>query len=198
MKILIKILFASTLIVLSPIIFFFMLLVLIENGKPALFIQERLGKNMTIIRIYKIRTMKNNTPNLGTHEVNNSNYLKVGSILRKTKIDELPQVLNYLNGDINLIGPRPGLPNQLELKKYRELNRIFDVKPGITGLAQVLGYDMSKPELLALVDRIYINNKSIKLDLLIFLATFFRFAKNIINKLYGNDIKEMEDKIKNV
>ena len=102
-----------------------MALIYFEDGGPTIFTQERLGKNKKIIKLYKIRTMKNFTPNLGTHEVDISNYLRTGSFLRKMKIDELPQVINFLKGDINIIGPRPCLPNQYELINKRESSGIL-------------------------------------------------------------------------
>ena len=131
-------------------------------------------------------------PNLGTHEVSSSNYLKVGSILRKLKIDELPQVINFIKGDINLIGPRPGLPSQSDLKKFRLANDIFNTTPGITGLAQVLGYDMSHPEKLAKIDCLYISNKNLKLDLIIFFATFFKSFKKELSVMFLEEIKRIE------
>ena len=137
--------------------------------------------------------MYKDTPSLGTHEVSEMHYLKVGSVLRILKIDELPQVINYLKGDINLIGPRPGLPNQSDLTRHREDNDIFSITPGITGLAQVLGYDMSNPSLLAKVDRMYIQNQSIKLDLLIFIATFFHPFRKELSKKFENKIMKFKE-----
>tara|TARA_B100000780_G_C20994615_1_gene397823 strand:- start:473 stop:892 length:420 start_codon:yes stop_codon:yes gene_type:complete len=132
--------------------------------------------------------MHNETPNLGTHEVSTDNYLKTGSFLRKLKIDELPQILNYLKGDLNLIGPRPGLPSQSKLKEIRLAKDIFDVKPGITGLSQVLGYDMEDPLTLSKVDNIYIKKRNIRIDLLIFLATFIKPLRSVIPALFIDDI----------
>ena len=148
MKYLIKIFIFIGFIFVIPIILFSLVLVFFEDGSPLIFTQKRLGKNKKIFKIYKFRTMKKNTPSKGTHEVEKDNYLFVGSILRKTKIDELPQLLNFFRGDINLIGPRPGLDNQHELKKLRDEYNVYTVKPGITGLSQVLGYDMSNPKYL--------------------------------------------------
>ena len=124
---LLKILAAFGLFLLSPIIVFSLLLVFIEDGLPLFFIQDRLGRNKEVFKIYKIRTMYGNTPNVGTHDVSDLHYLKIGHFLRKLKIDELPQVINFIKGDINLIGPRPGLPNQNELTEYRDKNNIFEI-----------------------------------------------------------------------
>jgi len=181
------------LILLTPLLLISIFFIFIEDGFPVFFIQKRLGINKKVFNLYKIRSMYKDAPNLGTHEVSNVHYLKIGSILRKLKIDELPQVVNYLKGDINLIGPRPGLPNQYELTKYRDENNIFAIVPGISGLSQILGFDMSNPRLLAKVDLLYIRDKSIKLDLLIFVATFFKpFRKKLLDK-YQNEIVKFNE-----
>ena len=181
------------LVLLSPLLLISIFFILIEDGFPVFFIQKRLGINKKVFNLYKIRSMYKDAPNLGTHEVSNVHYLKIGSILRKLKIDELPQVVNYLKGDINLIGPRPGLPNQYELTKYRDENNIFAIVPGISGLSQILDFDMSNPRLLAKVDLLYIRDKSIKLDLLIFVATFFKpFRKKLLGK-YQNEIVKFNE-----
>jgi O-antigen biosynthesis protein WbqP len=176
-------------IIVSPIILISLILIWFEDGSPVIFAQERLGINKNSFRIYKIRTMYKTAPNLGTHEVGIIHYLIAGSFLRKIKVDELPQLLNYLKGEIVLVGPRPGLPTQEKLKKYREKYNIFDIKPGITGLSQILGYDMSNPEVLAKVDKIYINNKSIRLDLYIFLATFIKSLRSKIFLKFKDEIE---------
>lgn len=191
MNTVLKALVFLAMIALSPIIIISIILILIEDGRPAIFVQERLGKNKKIIKIYKIRTMKNLTPNLGTHEINLSNHLKVGVYLRKFKIDELPQLINYIKGDVQLVGPRPCLPNQKELVNLREKNQIFDINPGITGLAQVLGYDMSDPRSLLQIEKIYVDKKTLKLDLLIFFSTFFNYFKNKINNNLKKDIQNI-------
>ena len=135
--------------------------------------------------------MKKNTPNIATHEINKNKLLNVGIFLRKFKIDELPQVLNYIKGDINLVGPRPGLPSQKELAQQREINNIFDIKPGITGLAQILGYDMSDPILLSKIDKIYLNNQRTDVKLKILLATFYKRYRSNIEKIFKDDINSI-------
>lgn len=193
-----KILATFGLILLSPLIAISLLLILIEDGLPVLFIQNRLGLNKKVFRIYKIRTMYKETPNLGTHDVSSSQYLKVGKILRKLKIDELPQIFNFIKGDINLIGPRPNLPNQGELIKYRDKDCVFSIIPGISGLAQVLGFDMSNPRLLSNIDALYIRKKSYKLDILIFIATFLKSYRKKLALKFKNEIlkytEEQNDK----
>jgi len=182
------------LILLTPLLLISIFFIFIEDGFPVFFIQKRLGINKKVFNLYKIRSMYKDAPNLGTHEVSNVHYLKIGSILRKLKIDELPQVVNYLKGDINLIGPRPGLPNQYELTKYRDENNIFAIVPGISGLSQILDFDMSNPRLLAKVDLLYIRDKSIELDLLIFVATFFKpFRKKLLDKYQDEIVKFNEE-----
>ena len=138
--------------------------------------------------------MHRETPSLGTHEIKKDQYLKSGTILRKFKIDELPQVLNFIIGDINLIGPRPGLENQKELLNFRRSKNIYEIKPGITGLGQVLGYDMSDPKLLSEVDSLYMEEKSILLDLQIFFATFFKMFKINLKNKFESDITVIEKK----
>lgn len=151
---------------------------LIEDGMPVLFKQKRRGQNNKLFLIYKIRTMKNNTPELGTHDVDNIYKLKTGIVIRALKIDEFPQLVNVLKGDLNLVGPRPGLETQMELTEVRLNKDIYRAKPGITGLAQILGYDMSNPEKLALVDSIYLENESLGIKMLILLGTFFKYPRN--------------------
>jgi len=159
--------------------------ILIEDGFPLFFKQKRIGINKNIFTIYKIRTLKTNAPNVGTHDLEDSYKLKAGRIIRALKLDEFPQFFNVFKGDINLVGPRPGLESQIELEQARTEAGIFIVKPGITGLAQVLGYDMSEPVTLAAIDKIYIKNKSISLDLLILMGTFISFPRNYLASKFG-------------
>ena len=194
MKIVLRILAAMGLLILSPLIFISCILVFFEDGMPIFFIQERIGKNEKKFNLIKIRTMLRETPSLGTHEITVDRYLKSGRILRKLKIDELPQVLNFIIGDINLIGPRPGLENQIELLDFRRSKNIYRIKPGISGLSQVLGYDMSSPQLLSDVDSLYIEKKSILLDLNIFFATFFNIFKLKLRNKFKREIIKIEEK----
>ena len=181
-------------LVVLPLILIGIVLVYLEDGAPIIFSQERLGKNKKTFKIYKIRTMKKGTPSKGTHQISKKNYLFIGSILRKSKIDELPQLINFLKGDINLIGPRPGLESQIELKEFRDKLNVFSIKPGITGLAQVLGFDMSNPKKLSKIDSIYIDRKNIKTDIYIFFATFLKPFKLKVLEIYRNEINEVEKK----
>jgi len=164
-------------IFISPFLLIAALGLLLEDGLPILFVQDRIGQNKKIFKIIKIRTLKTSTPQTGTHELKPMHRLKVGVIIRKIKLDEFPQLLNVIKGDINLVGPRPGLPNQELLLGFRSGREVFNIKPGITGLAQVMGYDMSNPKKLSEVDELYVRNKSLKIDALILLATFINSPK---------------------
>lgn len=137
----------------------------------AIFSQERVGRNKKTFICYKFRTMHAGTRQAGTHEMSASSITPVGAILRKTKIDELPQIWNMLRGNLSLVGPRPGLPVQTELTAARDALGVFDVLPGLTGWAQIQDIDMSDPERLACVDAEYIANRSVLIDLKIILAT---------------------------
>ena len=174
------------LFLLAPIILLASILIFLDDGPPILFSQTRVGLNRKKFIIYKLRTMENHSPSLGTHEVNSSLYLPSSNILRKLKIDELPQILNVIKGDINLIGFRPGLVNQDQLNEARDRNGIFNYMPGITGLAQVTGYDMSNPEMLSKIEKYYYINKSTKLDLQILVCTLTGIFRIKLKKLVTN------------
>jgi len=172
------------LIFISPLLLVASIFIFLEDGMPVLFKQERVGKNQKLFVIYKIRTMKKNSPQDGTHILGKNFTLKIGRIIRKIKLDEFPQLINVVKGDINLVGPRPGLLNQVELYEARSERNIFDIKPGISGLSQVLGFDMSQPIKLAEVDSIYIQYRSINLDLIILMATFFRYPRKYLRNKF--------------
>ena len=171
-----------------PFLLLVALLVFIEDGFPIFFVQKRIGLAKKTFNIFKIRTMKKNTPELGTHDVDEKFQLKTGRIIRALKLDELPQLINVLKGDLNLVGPRPGLETQLELKNARAAKNIFSVKPGITGLAQILGYDMSNPEKLAEIDQIFVVNESFLLKTMILMGTFFKYPRKYISIKYKINI----------
>ncbi|MEE9455414.1 MAG: hybrid nucleoside-diphosphate sugar epimerase/sugar transferase [Paracoccaceae bacterium] len=143
----------------------------LESPGPGIFAQPRVGKGGEVFTCYKFRTMKQGTEQAGTHEVSAAAVTKLGAFMRKTKIDELPQVWNILRNEISLIGPRPCLPVQDELIEARRSHGVFSVKPGISGLAQINGIDMSEPETLARWDTRYIALRSFLLDLKIAFAT---------------------------
>ena len=178
------------LILALPLLVIISFFIYLEDGWPIFFKQKRLGINKEEFMIFKIRTMKKNTPELGTHDVDKSFQLRLGKVIRAIKLDELPQLINVLKGDINLVGPRPGLVTQDDLQKERCKRNIFIVKPGITGLAQILGYDMSDPAKLAEIDRIYIDNQTIHLNTLILLGTFIGLFRDKISMKLGIEIRE--------
>lgn len=143
---------------------------------PVLFIQRRVGKNGKIFKCIKFRTMFVNTEQAGTHEVAQSSITGVGHVLRKTHFDELPQVWNVLKNEMSFVGPRPSLPSQEELIAERNARDVLSVLPGITGLSQVKGINMSTPVLLAESDESYLKTRSLILDVVIILKTFLRIG----------------------
>jgi lipopolysaccharide/colanic/teichoic acid biosynthesis glycosyltransferase len=124
---------------------------LFDTGSP-LFFQERVGRYRRPFTLIKFRTMDVDTASVASHLASRSSITRLGALLRKTKLDELPQLWNVLKGEMSLVGPRPGLFNQEQLLHERDIRKVFDARPGITGLAQVSGIDMSTPELLAETD----------------------------------------------
>lgn len=146
-------------------------LVRLDSPGPGLFRQERVGKDGVSFTCYKFRSMKTGTVQAGTHEVGPDAITKLGSWLRKSKIDELPQVINLLRNEMSLIGPRPCLASQVELVADRTRRGVMRVKPGITGLSQVNGVDMRDPRRLARSDADYLALQSLTLDIRIVLAT---------------------------
>ena len=146
-------------------------LVKYSSQGPGIFAQERVGRYGKTFTCYKFRTMQQGTVQAGTHEVSQASVTPIGRVLRGTKLDELPQVWNILKNEISLIGPRPGLPIQRDLFGARQAWGVFDVKPGISGLAQVNDVDMSDPEKLAKWDARYIALQSLEIDIKITLAT---------------------------
>lgn len=124
---------------------------LFDTGSP-LFFQERVGRYRRPFTLIKFRTMDVDTASVASHLASRSSITRLGALLRKTKLDELPQLWNVLKGEMSLVGPRPGLFNQEQLLHERDIRKVFEARPGITGLAQVSGIDMSTPELLAETD----------------------------------------------
>ncbi len=160
-------------ILLFPVFFIISLLIVLEDGFPIFFVQERVGLNGRIFKMYKFRSFKKNVDlsNVYTYS-NDPRISKIGKIIRKYSLDELPQLINILKGEMSFIGPRPNLPFQ-----YQELNDIqkqrYLVKPGITGLAQINGRNKIKWEERINYDLIYIKNYNLFLDLWILYKTIF-------------------------
>lgn len=149
------------LIVGAPVLVILFILGFIDTGSP-IFMQQRVGRNKRPFTLVKFRTMDVDTASVATHLASSSSVTKLGRFLRKTKLDELPQLWNVLKGEMSFVGPRPGLFNQEELTDARSKLGIFDVRPGITGLAQINKIDMSTPDLLAKVDAEMIREMSVK------------------------------------
>ena len=139
------------LIVTSPLLVILMIVGLFDTGSP-MFRQTRVGRNKKPFTLLKFRTMRPETAHVATHLADASAVTALGKFLRRTKLDELPQLWNVLKGEMSLVGPRPCLFNQQELIEARERLGVFHARPGITGLAQVNDIDMSTPELLAETD----------------------------------------------
>ena len=153
-----------------PIGLFIYILGLFDTGVP-IFKQQRVGKNKEPFTLLKFRTMSVNTKSVATHLANSSSVTKLGSFLRKSKLDELPQLINVLKGDMSLVGPRPNLFNQKELIEERDKRNVYNFLPGITGLAQINEIDMSTPRKLAEVDAEMLNSLTTKKYFQYILAT---------------------------
>ncbi|MDN3614831.1 sugar transferase [Vibrio gallaecicus] len=149
------------LLFLWPILMIVIIVGFFDTGAP-IFVQERVGRNKKPFKLIKFRTMGIETKSVASHLASNASITKLGNFLRKTKIDELPQLINVVKGEMSLVGPRPNLFNQEELIKERDALGVYDVLPGVTGLAQVQNIDMSTPELLAKVDKQMIDSLSLK------------------------------------
>ncbi len=149
------------LLVTLPILLVVTLILLFETRSP-IFLQKRVGKHKKAFTLIKFRTMSPETKSVASHLVNAGSITKTGTFLRKTKIDELPQLFNVLKGEMSIVGPRPNLFNQEDLIKERNKLGIYNVLPGITGLAQVNNIDMSTPKLLAETDQKMISDLTIK------------------------------------
>lgn len=161
------------LILSAPLLVVLVPLIRLSSPGPAIFRQERVGKGRKPFVCYKLRTMAEGTKEAGTHEVSAASVTGIGRCLRKTKLDEIPQLWNVIRGEMSLVGPRPCLPGQHELIAEREKRGVFSVLPGITGLGQVRGIDMSVPERLAECDAEYVERQSVGLDFRLLCATVF-------------------------
>jgi O-antigen biosynthesis protein WbqP len=164
-----------------PVLLALYVIGLFYTGSP-LFRQERVGRNPKPFTLVKFRTMKVDTASVASHLASSASITKFGHFLRRTKLDELPQLWNVLKGEMSLVGPRPGLFNQKELTAVREQQGVFKVRPGITGLAQVSEIDMSTPELLAETDAKMIASLSLK--------NYFKYIlQTVIGKGSGDRVK---------
>ena len=149
------------LVITAPVILALAMAVRATSKGPGLFAQPRLGRGERPFTCYKLRTMGVGTASAATHEISAAAVTPLGRTLRRLKLDELPQLWNVLVGEMSLVGPRPGLPSQIELREVRRALGIFHVRPGVTGPGQVAGADMSDPERLAVLDATYANRPTI-------------------------------------
>lgn len=143
----------------------------LECRASPFFWQLRTGRNERPFKMLKLRTMRPDTLPAGSHEVSREAMLRIGRLLRRFKIDELPQLWNVLRGEMSMVGPRPGLPIQVELAEARRCFGVFDLLPGITGVSQIQGIDMSTPWELARSDATYTKPWTLKTDVAILLKT---------------------------
>jgi len=178
-----RILALILLIILSPIFIIVALIILIEDGFPIFFTQKRVGINYSFFNIYKLRSMKKNTPNVATHLLSNPDQyiLKIGKFIRKTSLDELPNLINIIKGEMVFVGPRPALYNQDDLMQFRVATGVDILKPGITGWAQINGRDDISIEKKVQLEQEYLQIRSTLLDIEIIIKTF-------ANVLFGKGV----------
>lgn len=171
------------LIVTFPFLVIILIIGLFDTGSP-IFTQERVGRNKKPFTLVKFRTMKVETESVASHLASSASITPLGGFLRKTKLDELPQLWNVLKGEMSLVGPRPGLFNQEELTLARDKQKVFDVRPGITGLSQVNEIDMSTPKLLAKTDREMIDTLNV--------GSYFKYIfMTVAGKGFGDRVRKL-------
>ncbi|MBF2778748.1 sugar transferase [Staphylococcus saprophyticus] len=170
-------------IIFSPILLLVSMAIKLESKGPIIFKQDRPGIKNKLFKIYKFRSMRQDTPNVATDKLDSTDYItKTGKFIRKTSLDELPQLFNILKGDMAVVGPRPALYNQYELIEKRTNVNVHLVKPGLTGLAQVMGRDDNTDDQKVQYDKFYIENQSFKLDMYI-------IYKTIKNTIFSEGVK---------
>lgn len=197
-------------VILSPVLLIIIFLIKLESEGPILFKQKRVGKNKEYFNILKFRTMRIDTPkDMPTHLLENPDQwiTKVGKFLRKSSLDELPQIWNIFIGEMSIIGPRPALWNQYDLIEERDKYGANDVPPGLTGLAQISGRDELEIEVKAKLDGEYVNNICFAMDVKCFFGTIVSVLGHegiveggtgaIQNKVDNvvNEIQELDKKI---
>ena len=161
-------------LILFPVFLAVALAIFIEDGSPIFFKQKRVGINYTFFNIYKFRSMKKNTPNVATHLLENpaSYLLRIGGVLRKLSLDEFPNLINIIKGEMVFVGPRPALYNQDDLMALRVAAGVDKLKPGITGWAQINGRDEISIEAKVALEKEYLERRSVWFDLVIVVRTF--------------------------
>ncbi|MFU2181501.1 sugar transferase [Streptococcus pluranimalium] len=175
------ILSASALIILSPLMLLIAIIIKFDSKGPVFFKQKRVGKNKKYFMIYKYRSMYIDAPSeMPTHLLKDPNAMitKVGKFLRKTSLDELPQLINILKGEMAIVGPRPALWNQYDLINERDKYKANDIRPGLTGWAQINGRDELEIEEKAKLDGYYVNHLNFAMDVKCFIGTFISVLKS--------------------
>lgn len=169
-----------TLVLFSPLFVAVAILIKIESKGPVLFKQERVGKDNVNFTIYKFRSMRTDTPDVATHLLDNPDIFitKIGGFLRRTSLDELPQLLNIVKGDMLFVGPRPALYNQYDLNELRTEMGVHVLYPGVSGWAQVNGRDELEIPDKVEFDRQYLEHRSMLLDIKIVFMTIFKVFKS--------------------
>ena len=170
-------------IIFLPIFIVLVLVILLEDGFPVFFTQKRVGINYTFFNIYKFRSMKKNTPNVATHLLTNPDQylLRIGKLIRKTSLDELPNLINIIKGEMVFVGPSPALYNQDDLMTLRVATGVDKLKPGITGWAQINGRDDISIEKKVELEQEYLFKRSTLFDFEIIIKTFTNvlFSKGV-------------------
>lgn len=170
-------------IFLSPVFLIIAMAIILEDGFPVFFTQKRVGINYSFFKIYKFRSMKKNTPNVATHLLTNPDQylLKIGKFIRKTSLDELPNLINIIKGEMVFVGPRPALYNQDDLMEFRVATGVSKLKPGITGWAQINGRDEISIAQKVQLEQEYLYKRSFLFDVEIIIKTFTRvlFSKGV-------------------
>ena len=171
-----KIIALLLLLLLSPLFLAIGLIILLQDGSPVFFVQKRVGVHYSFFFMYKFRTMKKNTPNVATHLLKDPQQylLRLGGLLRKLSLDELPNLINIIKGEMVFVGPRPALYNQEDLMALRVAAGVDRMLPGITGWAQINGRDEISLEEKVALEQWYAENQSSSLDFKIVLGTFFQ------------------------
>lgn len=167
-------------VILSPLFLVIILLIKLDSRGPVLFKQRRIGINKKEFNILKFRTMRIDTPkDTPTHLLDNPEaYItRIGEFLRKTSLDELPQIINIIKGEMSIIGPRPALWNQFDLIEERDKYRANDVVPGLTGWAQINGRDELPIDVKAMYDGEYVDNMDLLFDTKCFFLTIFKVLR---------------------
>ena len=171
------------LLMLSPLFLLVAIFIFIEDGIPVFFKQKRVGINYTFFYIYKFRSMKKDTPNVATHLLTNPDQylLRIGKLIRKTSLDELPNLINIIKGEMVFVGPRPALYNQDDLMEFRVATGVSKLKPGITGWAQINGRDEISIAEKVKLEQEYLYRKSFLFDMEIIIKTFTNvlFSKGV-------------------